>query len=613
MCAAVNVMTRPLAITRALIALVAAAAATGVATARPGDLDPTFGDGGRVFVDVANDSDTAATVVLQPDGKIVVGRSNDATDDDFSVLRFNPDGSTDTTFDGDGRTTLDVLAHKGTTRVVLLQADDKIVAAGTIRNTADSRTMFGLARYNADGSLDTGFGAGGVVIHDLGGCCDQVSSVVQQDSGRLVAAGLTDGGASATPDMAFVRFNTDGSLDRSFGENGAVIINFHESNGHDSVQWLVQQPDGTLIATGHATPSNPFNYQDMPVVRLLPDGLPDPTLDGDGRVTIELSDPSGQGPGNVAEAASLASEADGRIVVVGNGNSNIWAYDAETPLIARVNSDGSPDTSFGDGGTAWIDLHGAHLQGIIAEANGPIYLAGDYHNDHFVARLTWDGKLDASFGVGGVAIIDAGDGNTNFNAGSASLIRQSDGKIVTVSSTTDSTWDDPDTMRIVVARLLMGDESGHAGLLGFYGPVSTEENVAVLVPVRRTGGFSGSVTVDYATASGSATSGADFTEASGTLTWGNGDMADKTIEVRIAADSTNEGSEIFRVELSQPSGGAILASSTVLVQIEGSSTAPPPSPPPSGGTSGGGGGGLDWLSLACLIALLSVFRWRASR
>jgi len=608
-----NAATRYLVIARAIVAVATPLIAAGLAWARPGDLDPTFGKDGRVFVSVPNDLNIAATVLQQHDGKLVVGRLNRATDDDFSVLRFRADGSRDASFDGDGRTSLDVPGIKGTTHVVLQQADGRIVAAGTAGTSADSPGRnFGLARYNDDGSVDTTFGAGGVVIHDLGGW-DSISSIVQRADGRLVAAGLTDAGASATPDMAFVRFNADGSLDRSFGDNGAVIINFHESNGHDSVRWLVQQADGTLIATGQATPSNPFNYHDMPIVRLLPDGQPDLTLDGDGRVTIELSDsPYGQGAGNVAAASSLASEPDGRMIVVGNGNSNIWAYDADAPLIARVNADGSPDTTFGDAGTAWIDLHGAYLQGIIAEANGPIDLAGDYHNDHFVARLTWDGKLDASFGVGGVAIIDAGDGNRNFNAGSASLIRQSDGKIVTVSSTTDSTWDDPDSMQIVIARLLVGDERGHAGLLGFYGPVSAEENEVVQVAVRRTGGSSGAVSVDYATASGSATSGADFTAASGTLTWSDGDMADKIIEVSIAADSTDEGSEDFRIDLANVSGGAGLGTSRIAVEIEGSNPAPPPGPPPPSASGGGGGGGLDWLSLACLIALLPVFGQRAS-
>jgi uncharacterized delta-60 repeat protein len=524
--------TRHLAMIRAFIALVSPLTVTGSAMARPGDLDPTFGKDGRIFFSVPNDFDIAATVVQQHDGKLVVGRLNRAPDDDFSVLRFEPDGSPDASFDGDGRTSLDVPGIKGTTHAVLQQADGKIVAAGAAGTSADSPGRnFGLARYNDDGSVDTTFGAGGVVIHDLGGW-DSISSIIQQADGRLVAAGQTDGGASATPDMAFVRFNPDGSLDRSFGENGAVIINFHESNGHDAVRWLVQQADGSLIATGLATPSNPFSDSDMPIVRLLPDGRPDPTLDGDGRVTIELNDPSGQGAGNLAEAASVASGGDGRIVVVGNGNRNIWDYGSDTPLIARVNSDGSPDATFGDGGSAWIGLYGAYLQGLVIDPNGALYLAGDYLNDHFVARVTGDGELDTSFGVDGVAIIDAGDDNRNFNAGSASLIRQSDGKIVTVSSTTDSTWDDPDAMRIVVARLLVGDEAGHAGLLGFYGPISAEENEVALVRVRRTGGSMGDISVDYATASGSATSGADFDATSGTLSWSDGDTADQTIEIQ---------------------------------------------------------------------------------
>jgi hypothetical protein len=131
--------------------------------------------------------------------------------------------------------------------------------------------------------------------------------------------------------------------------------------------------------------------------------------------------------------------------------------------------------------------------------------------------------------------------------------------------------------------------------------------------VRRTGGSSGNITVDYATLSDSATSGEDFTAASGTLSWGDGEAADKIIEISIAADSTDESSETFRVVLSRPSGEAILASKTVLVEIEGSSTAPPPVPPPPPSASGdGGSGGVDWLSLACLVALLPMFRRRTS-
>ena len=582
--------------------------AAGPASARPGDLDPSFGKDGREFFSVRNDLDIAATVIQQSDGKIVVGRANSAVDDDFSVLRFTADGLPDSGFDGDGRTSLDVSGFKGTTRVVMQQSDGKIVAAGAVHASVDSAASdFGLARFNEDGSVDVAFGAGGVVIHDLGGW-DSITSIVQQDDGRLVVAGSTDGGGSATSDMAFVRFNGDGTLDRGFGENGAVIVNFHQSNGFDEVRRLVRQSDGKLVATGSATPSNPFDYQRMPVVRLLPDGEPDATLGVDGRISIELSDPDGQGAGNVAWASSLAIEAAGRIVVVGNGNSNIWAYDDATPLIARVNHDGSLDTSFGDAGTAWIDLYGAYLDEVSVDANGLIYLAGDYNYDHYVARLTQDGQLDSSFGVGGVAIIDSGDGNTNFNAGSASLIRQSDGRIVTVSTTTDTYWDEPDRMRIVVARLLVGNESGGAGLLGFYRPISARENEIIRVPVRRTGGSSGTVGVDYASTGDSATSGLDFVPVGGTLTWSDGDVADKFIEVQVTADGANEGPESFNIELSGPSGGADLGSRVLRVVIEGN-RAPTDDPTVgAGGVDSGGGGAVSLLGLFWLLAGMAAFR-----
>jgi uncharacterized delta-60 repeat protein len=608
-----SVATRQLATARLLFAL-AGFLAAGIATARPGDLDVSFGDNGRAFVDVANDADLAAGVLQQPDGRIVVGRGNSSASDDLSVLRLNADGSLDASFDGDGRTSLDIPSIKGVTNVVLQQADNKIVAAGWSGSRADSVDRnLALARYNTDGSIDTTFGAGGIVIHDIGGWSDAIYAVVQQADGRLVAAGRTDGGASATSDMVFVRFLADGSLDASFGTNGAVIINFHESNGFDTVQSLVQRADGTLIATGIATPSNPWSEEDMVVVQLLADGAPDGSFDGDGRAVIELTDPSSQGRGNMAEAYAVAVEADGGIVVAGNGNHTIWDYGLLLPALARVNGDGSTDTTFADGGTAWLEvLSGAYLQGLMTEADGPIHLTGDFLGDAFVARVTREGELDTSFGVDGVTIIDSGDGNEAFVPGDAHFMRQHDGKIVTASHTVLPDGS-PETPRLVVARLLAGNDGGHPGVLGFYYPVTVEEDSTVVVEVRRSGGSLGAVSVDFATASGSATTGTDFNAASGTLTWGDGDMADKSFAISIAGDSIAEGAENFQIELTNPLGGASLAKTLLTVQIEeqpDSDPSPPPSTPPPGAADGGGGGTSDWTSLVSLIALVVALRRR---
>src|SRR5690606_37117556 len=125
------------------------------AAAAPGDLDPAFGADGRVFVDVPGDDDIAATALLQVDGKLVIGRTNDAATDDFSVLRLDADGSPDPGFGRDGRTTLDIPDVNATTRVLLKLPEGSIIAAGAAARAGDvSNTDLGMVRYNSDGSVD---------------------------------------------------------------------------------------------------------------------------------------------------------------------------------------------------------------------------------------------------------------------------------------------------------------------------------------------------------------------------------------------------------------------------------------------------------------------------
>lgn len=592
--------------------LIAAAiiAAGPVAFAGPGDLDASFGEGGRAFVDFPNDIDVAATVIVQADGKLIVGRENDAVDDDFSVLRFNVDGSLDTSFDGDGHTSLDYPGIKGTTHVVLQQADGKIVAAGESRNTSGSDgTAFGLARYNGDGSVDTSFGVGGVVIHKVGGERDRINSIVQQSDGRLVGAGYTYGGAGVGRDMAFARFNTDGTLDSSFGANGSTVINFYESNGFDEVQWLAQQADGMLIAAGSAAPSNPAQIEEMVVVRLTTVGLLDPTFDGDGRISIDAGgDPSGSNGGNFAETAFAALQSDGKMVLAGTSNSNFWEIDSCTPILARLNTDGSLDSSFGIAGAARPGIGAcANFHGLAIAPNGDLYLTGGvsgYSGDHFVARIMSNGDLDRSYGVNGVSIVDLGYANhvAGVLYGTQSIIRQPDGKIVTVASTSVG---DAGDAQLVVARLLATGNS--AGVLGFNGlPEASETAGIAAIPVRRTGGSFGMVSIDYETLGGSATSGADFTSATGTFTWVDGEIADKIISINIADDFEIEGSESFILTLSNPTGGPGLATTEVTVQIQDNDSPPLPEPPPAPPPTSGGAVGWEMVMALALLLIWSM-------
>ena len=579
-------------------------AACPVVSAGAGDLDASFGDGGRVFVDTPNDTDVAAGVILQADGKLVIGRANDSAADDFSILRLNADGSPDTSFGRNGRTALDYAGIKGTTRVVLQQSDGRLVAAGTA-GLGSFNTSFGLARYNGDGSVDTGFGVNGAVIHELGGQSDGINAIVEQADGRLVAAGYAYEGSGGVSDMALARFNADGSLDASFGTNGSVIVNFHEGNGPDEVQWLMQQADGKLLAVGTAWPSNPASSGDIGVLRLSPDGLPDITFDGDGRAAVNVQPSSRSWGSYFLTAAAVALQPDGRILLAGSTDYTVWDYGGCLPALTRLNTDGSVDTSFGDSGAMLVFIEPcASFEGIVMEPNGDLYFPGSlyaYNTDLFVVRVTASGDLDTSYGPGGVAIVDAGDGNNTASIlyGSPDIVRQPDGRIVTVAATSIGDPGSGDT-RLVIARLLADDN--HPGVLGFRsvsydfaGPEGTlrvePENVGIAeIPVRRTGGSSGAVSVDYEAVSGSAESGTDFTGTAGTLTWADNETSDKIISVSIADDTEVEQHERFKLILSNPSGDASLATTELTFEIRDvESHSPGPSPGPAPASQGGGG------------------------
>src|ERR1051325_6151623 len=187
--------------------------------ANSGDLDTTFGTGGRVFVDFPLES-TANAVALQPDGKIIVAgdegkdvRFNYDETTNFALARHNADGSLDTSFGTGGKVRTGFGFHSGAMGLVI-QADQKLVAAGYISDSAGSNAV-ALVRYNTDGSLDTSFGTGGVVRSSTVG--DVAYAIALQADQKIVVAGR--------PQAVVARYNTDGSLDTTFGSGGRAIRN----------------------------------------------------------------------------------------------------------------------------------------------------------------------------------------------------------------------------------------------------------------------------------------------------------------------------------------------------------------------------------------------------
>src|SRR6266568_281258 len=221
------------------------------AQAAPGDLDATFCTGGKVTTDFAGDSDHARAVAIQTDGKIVAaGKATNSRrgGEDFALARYNPNGTLDTTFGTGGKVTTDFAGDADQAFALVLQTDGKIVAAGEATSSRRGED-FALARYNPNGTLDTTFGVGGKVTTDFAGNTDRAFGVALQTDGRIVAAGEATAGYRGE-DFALARYNSNGTLDTTFGTGGKVITDF--AGDTDRAFALALQTDGQIVAAGEA-------------------------------------------------------------------------------------------------------------------------------------------------------------------------------------------------------------------------------------------------------------------------------------------------------------------------------------------------------------------------
>ncbi|MFI1031575.1 calcium-binding protein [Streptomyces sp. NPDC020951] len=210
-----------------------------------GTPDTTFGGDGTVTANpagpVLQEGGDGRALALQPDGKIVVGGQVGSTRFDFALMRFNANGSVDTTFDGDGIVRTDFGDYESVEGIAL-QPDGKIVAAG------GSGTGFALARYLSNGALDTSFDGNGRVLTTGGGATDVA---LQPGDGRIVIAGSNGPGG----DFAVRRYNPDGSQDTGFGAGGLATADF---GGSDVARGVALQTDGKIVAAGGGGASNDF-------------------------------------------------------------------------------------------------------------------------------------------------------------------------------------------------------------------------------------------------------------------------------------------------------------------------------------------------------------------
>jgi uncharacterized delta-60 repeat protein len=376
------------------------------AHAMAGTLDPSFGGNGWITTKF-HDCSTVRALALQTDGKIVT--AGELCTGGFALARFNPDGSPDATFGGDGKVTTGFGPNGTQAFGVAIQHDGRIVAVG-FRYTDSSGLsgQFALARYDPDGSLDATFGGDGKVTTGFGDALARAYDAGVQSDGKIVVAGQ-----GSTDTSALARYNPDGSLDATFGRDGKVITSA------SSIMKLAVQTNGRIVTVGASVSGGDGR---LTLLRYMPDGSVDRSFGGNGKVTTRFRP-------HVAVGTSVAIQPDGKVVAAG------LTYDTASFrlrfALARFLSDGTLDPAFSRNGKVVTKFpHAfASVQSVALQADGKIIAAGNAQTaeeavDRFaLARYDPHGNLDVSFG---------GDGRVTRPRGSfvAEVAIQADDRIV---------------------------------------------------------------------------------------------------------------------------------------------------------------------------------------
>jgi uncharacterized delta-60 repeat protein len=354
----------------------------------PGSLDTTFGDGGLVWLKYAGSS--AYAVAVQADGKIVVGGKTATAGGSFAVVRLLSDGSLDTTFGTGGLVERRLGNVTNVVMALAVQPDGRILAAGWVADTSGPNKSYDFAvlRFLSNGGVDSSFGSGGAILTDFAGRGDYAKSILALPDGRIVVAGASEQATSSTSNFTAARYNADGSLDSTFGAAGKVLVDLRGTvdspgaaallpggrlavGGASGETTSVVTPSdisaavlgadggldttfgdgGTFVATSSASAFAIASDgagklllagttgSDFVLVRLTSSGVLDSTFGSAGTVTTDF--------GANEEAAAVLVQDDGRIIVAGQSDPGSGQ---RAVALARYSTVGTLDPSFGSAG-----------------------------------------------------------------------------------------------------------------------------------------------------------------------------------------------------------------------------------------------------------------------
>ncbi len=359
-----------------------------------GALDPTFGNGaGYVATAMSSGIDRGIFTLIQPDGKIIgVGEANNNS---AGLVRYNPDGSLDTSFGAGGKVLgpptmpLNYWAMAALYPTSGSTNDGKIVLASI-------SSSFSVTRYNPNGALDSSFGTNGVATANFGSMLGTLGSswAVIQPDGKIDVVGPS----SNNKTLELARFNADGSLDATFGQGGLVTTALLSSETMSSDQTLLLEPNGGLIvstaATGHWL-----------LVGYNANGSLNGSFGTGGFVrTPQIGPNYGDGATGFESAAlypTAGTANDGKIVMVGYGYTpaNVPEF-----LVRRYNPNGALDPTFGNGGSVLTAGGPSSAFGEVIQPDGKVVVTGESRTNGYptAVRYNTDGSLDSSFGAGGI-------------------------------------------------------------------------------------------------------------------------------------------------------------------------------------------------------------------
>ncbi|WP_229360781.1 hypothetical protein [Fuerstiella marisgermanici] len=362
-----------------------------------GIVDTTFGDGGKQLIDFDSSRDFTDSVTTNSQDQVLLSgwTTQPETLNDWALVQLTSEGQFDETFGQSGIVLTDIGVGGGNDRdaaVTASQSDGKVLVVG--------QTTFGPAvlRYNSDGSIDTTFGEDGKKILDLRSGSTPVNITTDHDDRILVS-----GTPARSLDFGVIRLTPDGDIDSTFGTSGTATVDFGTNS--EQVKSVFVDAENRILLSGYAY--TPTGNLDFAVARLTSDGAPDPSFDSDGKQTIDFG-------GTSDRAYAVQTDSQGRIVVSG------YLLDSAVRdfAAARLNSDGSLDEMFNGTGTQIVDFYGRRDYGydVAIDSQDRVVIAGTSHDpstgyySFAVSRLTDTGGFDSDF---------SGDGRELLNFGSA--------------------------------------------------------------------------------------------------------------------------------------------------------------------------------------------------